>query len=328
MVQHPEPKKAVALIRQTFADQGVKLQTKAAYHLLAQLWGYKDWPTYCGMNAIKAEPPVPAALPFARGATELEGWHTWVVLMRWGDEGDELFLLPYGATLEDRYAGRNSWQLVNDDDAVPFTVGFTDPQEKRDSWQDLVVVTEVASQYPRADRYGFPEFSNDREVGKWAERELGWGYLAASPDLPLVEVVASESGDDSSAVWWAQVLVHPTAHERLLTQFGLGTEFDAVWPQVILDEPYTVKQDDPSYDPRVVSLRKSLGAVFADLDGQALGAVMEALEEPTDSPAEDFLREQLANELITLNGQFLPLTAHELKERLNGYIAAAETSRS
>lgn len=225
MVHHPEPKKAVALIRNAFANKGVTVQTKEAYNLLAQLWGYNDWATYRGLNPKDVQPvevftPEVAAVPFGRERSELEGWQTWVVLNRMNDDGDEdLFILPFGATLEARLNHRHRWPYLDDEGAVPLTVGFTDPSEHREGWQDLVVAVAVASEFPRAENYGYPMHANEREVGKWLEETLGWGYLS-SHNRPAVDVYPHDRGDDGTENWWVEVLVHPSVHARLLTQFA------------------------------------------------------------------------------------------------------------
>lgn len=332
MVSTPAPKKAVALIREAFACRGGDIRTKDAYDLLARLWGYKDWATYCGTTgaasgAGKAAKGSPAVAPasFARTREELEGWQTWVVCSRLGDDGEEeLWLLPAGATLERRLRSRGIF-LVDDDDAVPLESGFTDDQQRQD-YKDLVVATAVACEYPRADRYGFPMMANEREVPVWLEQSLGWGYLADAQGRSEVQVYARDRGDDGMECWWAEVLVCPQVHARLLEQFKPGrVRFDAVWPALRLDEPASAAERQ---DERAMKLRRRLGQVFADLGDCTLGDVDDALRYGFDPShdAEAFLRSALRNEQVTLQGP--PMSALELHALMQRAIAESSSDKS
>lgn len=330
MVQLPEPKKAVALIRNAFADKGTKLQTKEAYNLLAQLWGYRDWATYRGMNPKKAgehEAPTvkQAPVPYARQASEIADWPTWVVCNRMGDDDEELWLLPYGATIENRLGPRRSWPMLNDRDAVRLTVGFVDPDAGHETFQQFVVATHVACEHSDSDQYGFPMYANDREVAQWLEETMGWGYLADAKGRSLVDVLSHDRGDDGHDDWWVELKVHPAVHERLLTQFEpKNLDFECVWPNVVLDEPY-LSAHKPGYDPRVAELRKELGKVFADLDGKPLMEVSEALSWDDSGPsAEATLRARMHCDLVTLQGPAEQMTISELRAYLVEAIGRAK----
>ncbi len=237
MVHQPEPTKALALIGDLFASKGVKVQTKEAYELLAKLWGYRDWATFRAANPKKSprdnsrqeafpesrEPTLEkrlASLPYGHLRADIETWPTWVLVNDTDLCGVEtLKVLPFGATFANRAARQFGCAVLRDDDAVELTVGITDPQVARPSWQDLVAVTALMCTYPDANENGIPMFANEREVAPWLKDTIGWGYLADTQGNCLVDITASDTGDDSWERWWVEVRVHPDVHARLLTQF-------------------------------------------------------------------------------------------------------------
>jgi len=314
----PVPKKAVALIRSAFSDRGSQIKTKDAYNLLAQLWGYRDWATYRGIHAKDGMPDAPQELPFGRTRQEVENWPTWVLYQKYGDDFEEqLWILPFGATFENRMNGRGRWfeSLVDTEGGVPFTVGFVEPGAGRETFQDLVVAVHVASEYPRADRYGFPMMANEREVGTWIKDSLGWGYLATEDGHSLVEVTPRDRGDDGGEEWWVEVRVHPKVHERLLTQFHWkNVRFAAVWPGLKLDE-VDPPVGDPAHDPRAAALKKAVRKLIRN----AGGLTLEDLLVPSfsvDATAEPHIRRMHNCEQFELQPEYKALTVAQLKDAL------------
>lgn len=329
----PTPKKAVALIRSAFCERNSQIQTKDAYNLLAQVWGFKDWATYRGMHPKEAESfesaDKPQSVPFARSKDEIKGWPTWVVCSRYDDNHEEyLRLLPFGATIENRLGGRHSGIFINDDDAIRLSLGFTDPGERRESFQDLVVATRVASEYPDSGSYGFPMFANECEVAGWLEGTMGWGYLADERGISIVDTLGHDRGDDGLESWWVELCVHPSVHERLLRQFLVeNIDFDCIWPRVVLDEAYLEKAD-PQWDARVAYLLENLERVFVKTNMLDLAEIFDAfhfVSEDQDKvmTAQQFLRWHFRESSIELRLEHLQLSVQALKQLLEQAIEAA-----
>lgn len=213
MNQQPRPKTAVALIRETFRARGSDIKAKEAYHLLAKLWGYKDWPT--ARAALKQqEQPKPV---FHHVTGTLEDWPVWVFCNQGGTEEDPMYVYPYGTRLDNLYGSRRHWSLIDDRKTVALEVPddmLTPSELKR--LHELFVGEEVACEYPDSDEYGFPTAANEREVHEFLQYELGWGHLADGQARSLVDVQSRCRGDDGMTEWWVQARVHPSVHERLL----------------------------------------------------------------------------------------------------------------
>jgi len=213
MTQQPRPKTAVTLIREAFKAQGSDIQTKEAYHLLAKLWGYKDWPTARAALKQQAKPkPV-----FHHVTGTLDDWPVWVFCNQGGTEEDPMYVYPYGTRLDNLYGNRQHWSLIDDRKTVALEVPddmLTPAELKR--LHELFVGEEVACAYPDSDQYGFPSAANEREVHEFLQHELGWGHLATREGRALVEVHSHCRGDDGMTEWWVQARVHPSVHARLL----------------------------------------------------------------------------------------------------------------
>lgn len=328
MTKKPEPKKAVSLIREAFAAKGVSLQTKEAYNLLAQLEGFKDWATLTGIQGkqtpavavsapAKAQPPVFAHVPEA-----VADWPRWVIGGRQGDDGeDELWLLPEGATLEERLQwGRNAWNYVSDCDAVPFTVGFTD-DEHRLVFADLAVGVRVACRVPRVSRYGLPMMASERETHKWLEQVLGWGYVATPGGTSLVDVDFQDTGDDSGESWWVEVAVHPDVHARLQSQFKPeNVSFEHVWQHLCVGEPYHRK-----WDPRGAALMERIGGMFNAGTDTTLGEILVALETFDESVSKASRSVWVSHALDALSPSAQALPPQKLAQVIRDHISDAES---
>lgn len=213
MTKHPNPKTAVKLIREAFQTRGAEIQTKAAYNLLAQLWGYKDWPTAnAALKADKKQPPV-----FNHVDGTLNDWPVWVFCNQGGSEDEPMFVYPYGVRLENLYANRHHWHLIDDRDTIAVEVpdDLLTPAEQK-KLHELFVGQTVASAYPDSEEYGFPACANHREAHLFLSEELGWGYISTEKGMSLVDVEGRCRGDDGATEWWVEARVHPSVHARLL----------------------------------------------------------------------------------------------------------------
>lgn len=222
-IRKPEPKAAVAMLRAAFQDAGADVQMKVAYDLLARLEGYKNWAHYQAENRNK--PSAPSMLESPRlGRTEQEvaDWPVWVFYTAWDDGEEAFFVMPFGTRLEDvldSYGPDASMGAPDTEEPV------SSDEERRESF----VVRQVACWYPRADRYGFPAQANEREVAGWIDDELGWNYLANAQGDCLVEVIPTDTGDDSTGTYALEVSVSPARHELLLACFGQRAPRDGVF---------------------------------------------------------------------------------------------------
>lgn len=213
----PTPKKAVALIEAAFKDRNSDIVTKEAYHLLAQLWGYKDWAT--ASAALKANAPAKVEKPqgpTCLSSTAVADWPAWVFCNRGGNEDEPLYVYPFGTRLDDLYAGRRHWHLINDSKTycMEMPSELLSPADSQ-----LVVGEEVACAYPDSEEYGVPACATDHGVADFLKEELGFSYVGSPEGRSYVEVTGRCRGDDGATEWWVQVRVHPSVHARLLNTF-------------------------------------------------------------------------------------------------------------
>lgn len=229
----PTPKKAVALIEAAFKQRDSDIATKDAYNLLAQLWGHKDWAT--ASAALKKQSAAPATdTPTSVLHSEVADWPIWVVTNRGGHEDEPLYIYPYGTRLENLYASRQHWSLINDSTTfsmeVPTTL-LTPADAQR------IAGEEVACEYPDSEEYGVPACASEAAVDKFLAEELGFSYLASAQGRPLVEVCGRCRGDDGMTDWWVQIRVHPEVHARLVKTFTPARcEFERAYQTLSLSE--------------------------------------------------------------------------------------------
>lgn len=221
MVNTPTPKTAVKLVREAFAQRGSSIPAKDAYDLVAQLWGYRDWPTAKAsldkapaVDAKKTEPK------FAHTDQDIANWPVWVFCNKGNNPDEDFYVYPQGTKLDDLYSTGRGPFLIDDGDRTPVEM---DPKLMDGlplALSDAFVGESIACEYWDADRYGFPSCANEREAHAFLKEELGWGYLALPGGYPVVDVTAHSRGDDGMVEWWVQARVHPLVHERLVRSMG------------------------------------------------------------------------------------------------------------
>lgn len=332
-IRKPTPKKAVEMLVSAFTEMGKtgeKLKTKVAYDLLAQLEGYKNW-AHASPVLTKAigptSKPVTDALVLSEKygftAAEILGWPVFVMFVSDNGVDDDIMVMPPGSTLDNRRSPRGSWTPFDESGSI--ILGelfdgktFAEVDAKRLS---SLVVTESYSVVPRPDRYGVPDFANERGIKDWLLDDLGWNYLALEAKgkdgdcLPAVEVNFYDSGDDTSARYWLEVAVAPDIAKKLEQQFAAIAS--VTWKADCLDSPYK------GNDPLTLKMR-SLSGTFADCDGKTLGEIWSALERADSSTrdelCEQYLREELQSELITVNGPYDLMTTGAFINHFIGFL--------
>lgn len=238
-IRKPEPKLAVKLIRDAFAQATsteAGLSVKAAYELLAHLEGFKNW-AHAKATTDKASaltvagPVVVPKIGFT--AEDIKLWPVYLVYSGYAEESyDEiLFVLPVGATMENRRNSRNSWGPFNEEGAVELPdvlEGVADSEELDAIRLDSFVVKQVFATVPRTERYGLPMFASEYVTHQWAVDDLGWNYLAQEGEVPAgkqrgsaVEVDFVDTGDDTGARYWLEVAVEPGLAKVLDTKIAL-----------------------------------------------------------------------------------------------------------
>lgn len=211
----PSPKKAVALIEAAFNARGSDIVTKDAYHLLAQVWGYKDWPT--ASAALKStKESAKAVAPCCVSHKDVADWPVWVFCNRGGSEDEPLYIYPFGTRLDHLYGNRRHWSLIDDSKAFCMEVPnhLIGPSDAR-----LIVGEEVACEYPDSEEYGIPACASEHSVADFLQEELGFSHVGSDSGRAYVEVTSRCRGDDGMVNWWVQVHVHPSVHARLLSTF-------------------------------------------------------------------------------------------------------------
>lgn len=265
MTQHPNPKAAVALIRDAFAQRNSAIKTKDAYNLLAQLWGYKDWAVASAMLTTPIEPqlnaPEKATPSFAKTNAFITDWPTVVFCNRGGNEDEPLYMYPLGTQLNRLYGGRDYWHLIDDRKTVSMEVPDFVFDDLGMPLHEAIVGVEIACAYADSDEYGFPSCANEREAHSFLMDELGWGFLAMDDGRPLVEVTSHCRGDDSVTEWWVEARVHPDLYARLAKEF---TEARISFETALEATPLNVLLDTPSkeWDAARLALKVRLGAWF------------------------------------------------------------------
>jgi hypothetical protein len=147
-----------------------------------------------------------------------------------------------------------------------------------------------------------------------SERSASWGYTVSTKVRPGYDTVLNGAATPG---------LRRGSSETALPIEPAGPDFDALWPAIVFDEPY-VRKSSPLFDARVYALRKSLGRVFADMDGRSLGEIVEAAKLGRgQEPAETELRLVLRSDLLTLCGPADLLTLSELRAYFDAAIEGA-----
>lgn len=267
MVSHPNPKAAVTLIREAFEARESSIQTRDAYNLLAQLWGYKDWATAKSVldksprKAPAAEATPNEAPSFAKTADYVKDWPTLVFTNQGGNVDDPLYMYGPGVTLDNLYAERRHWHLINDQ-KYPVLLVPEAPFENL-ALHDVLVGEEIACAYWDSEEYGFPAAANEREAHGFLSEELGWGYLASQKGQSLVEVVSRCRGDDGGVEWWVQARVHPELYAKLVKDFTPARlNLEQLMQEKSLQD---LLATDASAHPGLATLQQGIRACFAQV---------------------------------------------------------------
>lgn len=342
-VRKPEPKNAVKLIRDAFTQStgtAEGLSVKQAYDLLAHLEGFKNWAHAKAtldraLATVTTSPCVKPKIGFTED--DVKGWPVYLVFSGYNDTSyDEVqFVLPRGATFENRRNPRNDWTPFNEDGAVELPdvfSGIADTTEVDAKRLSGFVVKEIYATVPRAERYGLPMFASEYAAHQWALEDLGWNYLAAGADVAkgkqrasAVSVDFSDTGDDTGAKYWMEVAIEPKLAEELDAKLKVLYEQAALevdpneWVGIDSDLVYT------GSNPKTQHML-GLGLVFADCDGKTLGELDEALQfaipREFGMPCEDFLRERLNSGLLSVNRAYADMTAKELRAHFEAHLDA------
>lgn len=217
MVKQPTPKNAVKLIREAFEQRAASISVKDAYALLAQLHGYRDWPTAKAMLEAQATSEHLAKEPkFAHVDEDIEGWPTWVFANKGNNPDEDFYVYRYGTMLEDFVSNGRAFCLVNDAGHQFITMDSNLMEGINLPLSEAFVGDAILCEYWDADEYGFPACANEREAHEFLKQELGWGYRALPGGRSIVEVTSASRNDDGMVEWWVQARVHPQVHQRLL----------------------------------------------------------------------------------------------------------------
>lgn len=261
MVSHPNPKAAVALIREAFTSRESSIKTRDAYNLLAQLWGHKDWATAKAVLANEPSAQGKEASVFAKPLNYVEGWPTLVFTNRGGHVDEPLYMQAPGVTLEKLYGGPRYWHLINDQKYPTLEVPF-EPFEGK-PLQDLLVGEEIACAYWDSEEYGYPMAANEREAHLFLSEELGWGYVADKAGRSLVEVTSRSRGDDGCVEWWVQARVHPELYAQLVKDFSPARwELERLLQNTSMQDLLKL---DASAHPGLAQVQQGINACFSQV---------------------------------------------------------------
>lgn len=194
---------------------------KDAYNLYAKLEGYKNWAhakPYLGDPEFP-NPPNPPTPVYGRSKALIQDWPVYVFYNEGYDDdtGNEvLYVMPLGATLENRVQTRGSLTPFADDNSIraPELAPLSLAKNVRMAQLfEGMVVKEVYSLVPSPERYGLPHCANELGVDSWITEDLGWNYLSLDDTLVrnrgCVEVTFEDRGDDGETKYWMEVAVHP-----------------------------------------------------------------------------------------------------------------------
>ena len=346
-IRKPEPKAAVKMIRDAFTQStgsAPGMSVKQAYDLLAHLEGFKNWAHAKATleRSLLSVEAVPCAEPKI-GFTEedIKGWPVYLVFSGYNETSyDEVqFVLPRGATFENRRNPRNDWTPFNEDGAVELPAvfsGIADTTEVAAKRLSGFVVKEIYATVPRPERYGLPMFASEYVAHQWALEDLGWNYLAAGGAVAkgkqrasAVSVDFSDTGDDTGAKYWMEVAVEPSVADELdaMVREQLASLARQTVPEVDPDEWVGINSD-MVYTGSNAKTQHMLGLakVFVDCDGKTLGELDEALHfaipRELGMPCEDFLRERLNSGLLSVNRSYADMTAKELRAHFEAHLEA------
>lgn len=274
----PSPKTAAALIKAAFESNGASIATKEAYGLLAQVWGYKDWPTARAAlkkddKPRKADPTKPVCVLH----TAVQDWPVWVFCNRGQDEDKPLYVYPFGTRLDDLYGSRRHWHLINDQKTPSIEL----PQDVLSAADaQNVVAEEVACAYPDEEEYGVPACASEHSVAGFLTEELGFSYVGNDAGKAYVEVTGRCRGDDGGTEWWVQVRVHPSVHARLSRLMAPARlKFEENY-ETLSTEALAQAAKDPAclWASQGTSLAETLDSWFSKTGEYSLRDLMERLE--------------------------------------------------
>lgn len=224
-IRKPEPKKAVSLILSAFqaSQEKGRMSTKEAYDLLAHLEGFKNW-AHGKMALEKASKEAPPQ--YWKSKEDIKDWPVFILTERQNETNydSELWIIP-NAQLDGRVS---RWGIVKDEDAVlmPDCTEEMDNATKETWLRENLCLLRIYSNVPNTDKYGLPYFANELGLAEWCKDYLGYSYLGAGEGKHdcFAPCDFHDTGDDSGAVWWAEVAIHPEVAKELLAKLALNTD--------------------------------------------------------------------------------------------------------
>lgn len=325
MTQSPlTPKKAVALIEAAFKARNSDIVTKDAYHLLAQVWGYKDWPTASAALAAakpakKKKPTGPTCLL----SKDMADWPVWVFCNQGGAEDEPLYAYPFGTRLDDLIANRHHWHLIDDSETfcVELPMDVMSPADAQ-----KVAGEEVACAYPDGEEYGVPACATDHGVEGFLKEELGFSYVGNESGTSYVDVTSRCRGDDGNTEWWVQARVHPEVHARLIAWLSPALcAFEADYASLSLQDLIRPTEPAKAWEPARAHLADVCGTWFTDYGTWRMGEVLDKLKERHPGanvyhslPAGYRLRSRHGNATVGELGKALQDALRQARELLRG----------
>lgn len=214
----PAPSTAVKLILEAFsAPRESGMATKDAYNLLAKLEGFKDW-AHAAPNLSKGKKNTPKKPSLGVDYDTIKDWPVYTVFPSGEGDYDEeqefFWVLPQGVELDSRVKRYGHF----DAEGAKFFPAFRSTKNLQGEALDncilsSVVVTNIHSVIPRAEKYGIPFYANELGAHDWVVDTLGWNYVAIPTGRGTlrsnIEVSFTDSGDDGGGKFYLQIAVAP-----------------------------------------------------------------------------------------------------------------------